>query len=717
MMKKHIKICTQIALVLFVVIFMTVPSFAAVFDLRAEAATVTMPDGAIIPVWGFALGTGPVTVPGPFLVVPHGDTTLTINLTNNLPVSTSIVIPGLPGALSPDTFTDAQGRQRVNSFTYVTLPFGTNSYTWTNLKPGTYIYHSGTYINLQVHMGLYGGLKRDVATGQAYIGVLYDNEVILFYSEIDTALHDPDALPAQPLNYKPDYFLINGQPYPASAPIMDHPIVSGEQVLIRLLNMGLKTHVPSFIDRYVSVIAEDGFPYMYPKTQYSVLLPAGKTMDVLWTAPDTDGAYPVYDSSNFLRNADVSPGGMLTYLNVGPPPTTYSISGTVRTPDTNIAGSPIAGVTMTLTGAAGAATTTNALGNYTFTGLANGSYTVTPTLGGYAFTPTSRAVTVSGANVGGQNFTGIPGATPTYSISGAVSTAGGSPIAGVTMTLTGAAGAATTTNTLGNYTFFGLANGGYTVTPSLAGYTFTPTSRAVTVSGANVGGQNFTGTPGATPTYSISGAVSTAGGSPIAGVTMTLTGVAGAATTTNTLGNYTFFGLANGGYTVTPSLAGYTFTPTSRNVTVSGANVGGQNFTGTPTGGATYSISGTVVMLTSTGNVTIAGVTMTFDRCCRCYDNNERAGAVHVHRACKRQLYRDAEQGGITICPLTKECNHKRGKCNRTEFHRQIVIINRVTLCDPALKTQGWVLCMIRLLRLCTENRIYVTYSYTQAYS
>jgi hypothetical protein len=105
----------------------------------------------------------------------------------------------------------------------------------------------------------------------------------------------------------------------------------------------------------------------------------------------------------------------------------------------------------------------------------------------------------------------------------------------------------------------------------------------VTISGANVTGQNFTGTAGAA-TFSISGTVTASGGGAIAGVTMTLSGAASAATTTDGSGNYTFSGLANGGYTVTPSPSGYTFSPVNRSVTVSGANVTAQNFTGTPTG-------------------------------------------------------------------------------------------------------------------------------------
>ena len=61
---------------------------------------------------------------------------------------------------------------------------------------------------------------------------------------------------------------------------------------------------------------------------------------------------------------------------------------------------------------------------------------------------------------------------------------------------------------------------------------------------------------------------------------MTLSGDASATTTTDSQGRYTFTGVADGNYTVTPSLTGYTFTPTSRNVTVSGADVTGIGFRG-----------------------------------------------------------------------------------------------------------------------------------------
>jgi len=78
-----------------------------------------------------------------------------------------------------------------------------------------------------------------------------------------------------------------------------------------------------------------------------------------------------------------------------------TISGTVRTPFFT----PIAGVTVTLTGAANATTTTNAQGQYSFAGLSNGSYTVTPSQAPYTFSPVSRNITVNNANVTNMNFT------------------------------------------------------------------------------------------------------------------------------------------------------------------------------------------------------------------------------------------------------------------------------------------------------------------------
>jgi inhibitor of cysteine peptidase len=79
---------------------------------------------------------------------------------------------------------------------------------------------------------------------------------------------------------------------------------------------------------------------------------------------------------------------------------THSISGRVTSN-----GSGLSGVTMALTGASSANVITDGSGNYTFTGLDNGSYTITPSRTGYTFSPTSSPRTVSGADIPGVNFT------------------------------------------------------------------------------------------------------------------------------------------------------------------------------------------------------------------------------------------------------------------------------------------------------------------------
>ena len=92
------------------------------------------------------------------------------------------------------------------------------------------------------------------------------------------------------------------------------------------------------------------------------------------------------------------------------------------------------------------------------------------------------------------------------------------------------------------------------------------------------GGEN----PPPPNTYSVSGTIATSAGTGISGVTVSNGTVS---TTTNSSGVYTLSGLSDATYTLTPSLSGYTFSPTSRSVTVSGANVTGVNFTGATGGG------------------------------------------------------------------------------------------------------------------------------------
>ena len=278
---------------------------------------------------------------------------------------------------------------------------------------------------------------------------------------------------------------------------------------------------------------------------------------------------PVAASGTTVTINDTAPTAdryNLTICEILPPGTpTWTVSGAVTPAASGV------GTTLALSGAATGTVTADAAGNFTFTGLANGTYTVTPSKTGFTFSPASQSVTVSGANVTAVNFTAAP--VPTWNISGTVSPSASG--ANTTLTLSGAGTGTATADASGNFTFTGRPNGTYTVTPSKSGFSFSPTSQTVVVNGANVGAVNFTAA--ALPTWSVSGTVSpSANGS---ATTLTLSGAGSGTTTADASGNFTFTGLNNGTYTVTPSKSGFVFTPASQSVTASGANVTGVNFT------------------------------------------------------------------------------------------------------------------------------------------
>jgi len=108
------------------------------------------------------------------------------------------------------------------------------------------------------------------------------------------------------------------------------------------------------------------------------------------------GLSPVLVLAGRRRFALVAWIGLLALVGCGcSNPSSWGISGTVT---------GATAVTVNLTGAANASTTTEASGNYSFGSLANGSYTLTPSKADYTFSLASIAVTVNGGNVTGQNF-------------------------------------------------------------------------------------------------------------------------------------------------------------------------------------------------------------------------------------------------------------------------------------------------------------------------
>lgn len=308
--------------------------------LRAEAFTKTMPDGAVVTFWGYAQEAsfgatlGELKVPGPRIVVPPGDPTLTIHLDNNLPVDTSIIVMGQKGNFTPTRFApgDPYYPDRIRSLTVETAAGNPadSVYTFGPLEPGTYLYLSGTHQAVQVQMGLYGALTQDALAGNvAYLGHLpYDLDAVLLFSEVDSALHQavaagnygPPAAPGRvtsPIDYHPDYFMINGQPFDPLYPERSE-LAGGvsQRLLLRVLNAGLETRVPLIQGAYWDVVAQDGNPLPHTRTMYSYELVALRTFDAfVTTSADPSARLPVYDRRLGLFNGMQAPGGGMAFVN------------------------------------------------------------------------------------------------------------------------------------------------------------------------------------------------------------------------------------------------------------------------------------------------------------------------------------------------------------------------------------------------------------------
>jgi FtsP/CotA-like multicopper oxidase with cupredoxin domain len=146
------------------------------FDLTAEAAYISQPDGASIYSWGYGCNSAPagfapatisgascptMQLPGPTLIVNQGDH-VTVTLHNNLPAAagnTSILFPGF-------TVTAAATTGQTGACASVFAGVLTNevasgcavTYSFVATTPGTHSYYSGTQSDLQIEMGLYGAM-------------------------------------------------------------------------------------------------------------------------------------------------------------------------------------------------------------------------------------------------------------------------------------------------------------------------------------------------------------------------------------------------------------------------------------------------------------------------------------------------------------------------------------------------------------------------------
>ncbi len=290
---------------------LTNPSFA----LTARTDYINTADGGSVVIWGYDGGTGRAQYPGPTLIVRQGDT-VTVTLTNQLPVPVSIVFPGHQVTATGGNCADVG----VDCLITTETTTAAVTYSFTATHPGTYMYHSGTRPELEVEMGLLGALivrpsdfnQNEAALRTAYgPGTEYDHEYLFLHSEMDPAIHQwvaflgPDAMQLKNgliSDYFPKYWFYNGRVFPdmlqLSAPWLPTqpyntlPLTQiGQKVLQRYIGGGRDWHPTHPHGNHARTIARDGRLFFsgvgaprpdISQEEFTYNVPPGGTIDAIW---------------------------------------------------------------------------------------------------------------------------------------------------------------------------------------------------------------------------------------------------------------------------------------------------------------------------------------------------------------------------------------------------------------------------------------------------
>lgn len=251
-----------------------------VFNLTAKADYISTADGGSIYNWGYANGNGTMQYPGPSMIVNQGDT-VTINLSNQLPVPVSIVFPGQQGVVASG---GSAGLMTQEAAAMVGGVPGTVSYTFVATQPGTYQYHSGTQPALQVEMGLLGAFivrpnaANPLRRAYTHAATLFDHEYLFLLTEMDPAIHEQvaaqvaagGAISVDTSTWHSVLWFINGRNAPDTVLDANVPWLptqpynclprmhAGEKLLMRVINAGRDLHPFHTHGNNFLMIARDG---------------------------------------------------------------------------------------------------------------------------------------------------------------------------------------------------------------------------------------------------------------------------------------------------------------------------------------------------------------------------------------------------------------------------------------------------------------------------
>ncbi|BAF60179.1 MAG: multicopper oxidase domain-containing protein [Pelotomaculum sp.] len=245
------------------------------------------------------------------------------------------------------------------------MPGITITYYFKPERPGTYFYHCHQEASEHIQMGMYGalivypsmeslaraGIRKDPKTGEwffhgvrqvqiprtatnrnfAYddINTFFNSDWVLLFSDIDSAWHRAvfEQADFNPVNYKPDWWLVNGRAFPDTllpvslpedlVPGFGYSIPAGyetyvrvstgaggikppDKFLLRMSNLGYQP-VPFHVHGWHGlIIGKDTDPRVADmknpahQMNFTTLVGSGESYDVLYTADDKRDLYADY---------------------------------------------------------------------------------------------------------------------------------------------------------------------------------------------------------------------------------------------------------------------------------------------------------------------------------------------------------------------------------------------------------------------------------------
>ncbi len=410
---------TLIVLTMLIVVGMVSVSSAVVRHIYIASTDgyVTMPDGTTHWIRGFVACNPPATPGGPFDPMaancpPPGSATLPgpiIDVNAGDDVFIHMVNIGNVNAIAPADphtvhlhgihATTQNDGWPENSFE-VPVPVGgvysEATYYFYAEKPGTYMYHCHVEASEHVQMGMYGAMIiRPTGFAQCAPGTIpcptqtvfgggyndqYDYEYVVMISDFDSRWHafiaaGAGAAPApggkkkkkkiklfNPVNFRPDYWLVNGRAFPDSIrpvygtpgvgavgnpPLSGPPIghvpgsnnfvtykglieipnwdtttataTTGPRVLVRLINIGFDAEPWHIHGWHFTVVGKDAnpIPLTAQSMEYTTLIGSGETQDIIIEATkrDTIGLY-AQNSPGFIQNVTIAPATPVIAQNI-----------------------------------------------------------------------------------------------------------------------------------------------------------------------------------------------------------------------------------------------------------------------------------------------------------------------------------------------------------------------------------------------------------------